>query len=66
MAAQYRLECSVSVPESDGTGERSGTRPNGMTVIAALHDPLAVLLANDFTDVVPPDDDCAYGWATGI
>ena len=46
-------------PERDGTGHRSGTRPNGMAVVTTLHDPLAVLVANDFADVVPPDDDGA-------
>jgi hypothetical protein len=28
-----------------------------MAVIAALHNPLAVLVADDFADVVPPDHD---------
>jgi hypothetical protein len=28
-----------------------------MAVVAALHDPLTVLLADDLTDVVTPDDD---------
>jgi hypothetical protein len=37
-----------------------------MTVVAALHDPLTVLVAHDFADVVTPDDDRANGWATGI
>jgi hypothetical protein len=27
-----------------------------MTVIAALHDPLAILVADDLADVVTPDD----------
>jgi hypothetical protein len=37
-----------------------------MTVIAALHDPLTVQLANDVTDVVRPNHDRANGWASGI
>jgi hypothetical protein len=37
-----------------------------MTVVAALHDPLTVLLTNDLADVVTPDDDSANGRATGV
>jgi len=37
-----------------------------MTVVAALHDPLAVLLTNDLTDVVTPDDDRANGRSAGV
>ena len=37
-----------------------------MTVIPALHDPLAVLFADDLADVVTPDNDGPDGWATGI
>jgi hypothetical protein len=37
-----------------------------MTVIAALYDPLTVLVSDDLADMVTPDDDCANGWATGI
>jgi hypothetical protein len=37
-----------------------------MTVVAALHDPLTVLLTNDLADVVTPDDDCANGRSTGV
>ena len=37
-----------------------------MTVVAALHDPLAVLLTNDLADVVTPDDDSTDGWTTGV
>lgn len=37
-----------------------------MAIVTALHDPLTVFLADDFADVVTPDDDRADGWATGI
>jgi hypothetical protein len=37
-----------------------------MTVVAALHDPLTVLLTNDLADVVAPDDDCPNGWTTCV
>lgn len=37
-----------------------------MTVIAALHDPLAVLLADDLSDVVAPDHDRADARAAGV
>jgi len=37
-----------------------------MTVVAALHYPLTVLLTNDLADVVTPDDDCANGRSTGV
>jgi hypothetical protein len=37
-----------------------------MTIVAALYDPLTVLVADDLADMVAPDDDSANGWATGI
>src|SRR6516164_1226235 len=37
-----------------------------MRVIAALHYPLTILVANNFADVVSPDDDNANGRTTGI
>jgi hypothetical protein len=37
-----------------------------MAVIAALHYPLTVLVANDLADVMTPDDDRAHGGTTGI
>ena len=60
------LECGLGLPKRNGTSQRSRTRPNGVAVIAALHDPLTVLLADDLADVVTPDDDGPDGWATGI
>jgi hypothetical protein len=32
-----------------------------MAVIAALDNPLAIFLTDDFTDVVSPHDDSTYG-----
>src|SRR6266851_4085362 len=60
-----RLERRVGIPERDGTGQRSRTRPHGTAIIAALHEPLAVLLADDLADVVTPDNDRADGRSTG-
>jgi hypothetical protein len=36
-----------------------------MAVVAALHDPLTVLVADDFADVVTPDDNRSDRWSTG-
>jgi hypothetical protein len=60
------LECSIRIPECNGTGQRSRPRPNGMTVIAALHNPLTVLLADDLADVVTPDDNRANSRTTSV
>jgi len=51
------LETGLGLPERNGTRQRSRARPNGMAVIAALHDPLTVLLADDLAHMVTPDDD---------
>jgi hypothetical protein len=37
-----------------------------MAVVAALHDPLTVLVADDLADVVTPDDDSPDCWSTGV
>jgi hypothetical protein len=37
-----------------------------MTIVAALYDPLTVLVADDLADVVTPDDDRANSWTPGI
>jgi hypothetical protein len=62
----YRIPTASPDPEGDRAGHRSRTSPNGMSVIAALHDPLAVLAANDLSDMVRPDDDRPDGWTAGI
>jgi hypothetical protein len=59
-------ECAVCIPESDGTGQRSRPCSNRMTVIAALHDPLTVQIADDLADVMRPNHDRANGRASGI
>jgi hypothetical protein len=51
------LDRGLSVPERNGASHRSRARPDGVAVIAALHDPLTILLADDPADVVTPDDD---------
>jgi hypothetical protein len=50
-------ECGLGLPKRNGARQRSRTRPNGMAVIAALHDPLTVLVADDLAHVVTPDHD---------
>jgi hypothetical protein len=60
------LERPVGIPERDGTGQRSRPGPNRIAVVAALHDPLTVQLANDLTDVVRPNHDRANGGSSGI
>jgi hypothetical protein len=37
-----------------------------MAVIAALDDPLTILVRDDLADVVTPDDDGPDRWSTGI
>src|ERR1700755_2239402 len=65
--ARYpQSERRVGVSESDGASQRTRSRSHGMAVIAALDNPLAVLLADDLTDMVTPDDDRANGRAAGI
>ena len=54
---RHALERGLGLPKRNGTRQRSRTRPNGMAVIAALHDPLTVLVADDLAHVVTPDDD---------
>jgi hypothetical protein len=37
-----------------------------MAVVAALHDPLTILVADNLADVVTPDHDSPDRWAAGI
>jgi hypothetical protein len=53
------LKRRVGISERDRPSQRSWPSPDGMAVIAALHDPLAIFLTNDLANVVPPDDDRA-------
>jgi hypothetical protein len=43
--------------ERDGTCDRSRAGPDGMAVIAALHDPFAVFVTDDLADMVTPYHD---------
>lgn len=61
-----RLERRVSVSERDGTSYRPWPSTYRVPVVAALHDPLAVLLAYDLANVVAPNNDRADGRAAGI
>jgi hypothetical protein len=65
-AHNHRLERCICVPECDGTGKRSRARPNSMAVIAALHDPLAIFLADNFSHVMTPDNDRPDGWTARV
>ena len=60
------LDRGLSVPKGNGTSYRSRARPDGVAVVAALHDPLTILLADDLADVVTPDDDGPDRWSTSI
>jgi hypothetical protein len=60
------LEGGIRIPECDRTGKRPRTCPDCVPVIAALNDPLTILLADDFSDVVTPDDDGSDSRTTGI
>jgi len=61
-----RLHESVGSPEGDSTCQGPRTGPHGMTVVAAAHDPLPVLLSDDLADVVAPHDDRSDRGATGV
>jgi hypothetical protein len=37
-----------------------------MTIIAALNDPLTILLADDLADMVPPHDDRTNRWTASV
>src|SRR6185437_1070724 len=54
------LERGVRIPESNGAGQRARTRPHRMTIVAAVHDPLAIFPTDDFSDVVTPHHDGAH------
>jgi hypothetical protein len=60
---EYRRLC---VPERDGAGERSRTGPNGVTIIAAFHDPLAIFLTDNFADMMTPDNNSPDRWTACI
>jgi hypothetical protein len=51
---------TLGLPKRNGTGQRSRTRPNATAVVTALHDPLTVLLTDNFSYLVRPNDDSAY------
>ena len=65
-ATSHGLEGGVRIPECNRTGKRPGACPDRVAVIAALNDPLTILLADDFSDVVTPDDDCSDSRTTCI
>ena len=61
-----RVLSGSGAPECDGACDGSGPGPYGVAVVAALNDPLTVFLADNFPDVMPPDDDRADGRSTGV
>lgn len=66
ISVSERLERGVSVTEGNSAGQRSRPSPNGMTVVSALDDPLAVLLTDNLPDVMAPDDNRAHGRTAGV
>jgi hypothetical protein len=50
----------------DRVGNRSRSGSHRMPVVAALNDPLTAFLADNFSDVMPPDDDCADRRSAGV
>src|ERR1700751_1013782 len=52
-----RLHGRVSSPECNCACQGSRPCPHSMAIIAALHNPLTILLADDLADVVTPYDD---------
>jgi hypothetical protein len=52
-----RLHGRVSSPEGNRACQGSRPRPHSMAIIAALHDPLTILLTDDLADVVAPHND---------
>jgi hypothetical protein len=55
----------LSPADGDDAGERARPSANRMAVIAGHDDPLAVLLADDFADMVRPDHDRADAGGSG-
>ncbi len=53
------LHRGVRSPERNGARQRPRTRADRVAVIAALHDPLSILAADDLADVMTPDHDGA-------
>ena len=50
----------------DRVGDRPRSGSHRVPVVAALNDPLTVFLADNFSDVMPPDDDRADRWSAGV
>lgn len=50
---------SLGRPESDGTRQGPRARANAMSIIAALDNPPAILLADDSANMMGPDNDGA-------
>ena len=53
-------------PECDGACDGSGPGPYGVAIVAALNDPLAVFLADNFPDVMAPHHDGADLGTAGV
>lgn len=58
-SVEVSLERCVGISERDGASQRARPRAHGMSIVAALYDPLAVLLTHDLANVVTPNDDRA-------
>ena len=57
---------TLSAPECDGAGDRSWPGADGVPVIAALDDPLAVCVAYDRAYVMGPHHDGSNGRSAGV
>lgn len=61
-----RLVGRVGGPERDSASQRTRAGSDGVTVIAALHDPVTVVFTDDLSDVMAPDHDSAHARAARI
>ena len=65
-AIRCSLDPCVGASKRNCARQRPRARPNSVPIIAALHQPLTILAANNLADVVSPDDDNANGRTTSI
>jgi hypothetical protein len=56
----------LGASKRDGVGDRARPGSHRMAIVAALNDPLAVFLADNFSDVMPPDNDGADRRSAGV
>ena len=54
------------MPECNRGGDGAGALAHGVSVVAALNDPLRSGAARDDADVMAPDDDDTDAWPSGV